>query len=95
MTALSHSQLAGTTFRIEAERLTIRDVVALQEKKAGSPIKINYETVETAMERVNKGDFQAYLKTRWAEGTGIVGTKEELSIGLYPEWNPKKVADFV
>ena len=75
--------------------MSLHDVVSLQEKKAGSRIQINYESIEAADERGKKGDFMAYIKARWAEGQGTVGPKEQLSNGLYPGWNPKKVAEFV
>jgi len=48
--------------------------------------------LKTALAK-NPADFAAFLQLSWAEGGGLVGSLDQLSVSEYPGWNPKAIAD--
>lgn len=67
------------------------------EKKTGKHVTVTYRSVEELKAAVAKdphGEFVS-LFWMWTIGEGQVGKLEQLSSGLFPEWNPKKVIDII
>lgn len=56
---------------------------------------MTYRSLDDLKAAVAGGDFVSALHWLWALGEAQVGTSEQLSNGLIPEWNPKKVIDIV
>lgn len=68
------------------------------EKRTGKKIDVTYHSIEdlkVAVERNPRGEFVRALHWMWAIGDGLVGGQDQLSNGLFPGWDPKKVIDVV
>ncbi|KAA1474003.1 NAD-P-binding protein [Dentipellis sp. KUC8613] len=97
LTTLPPDQLNNKILRIEGERLSFSEVFKQYEAKTGTKLDITYLPIadlEAAI-KANPADFVSLLQLGWAQGGGLVGKKEDLSNGLYPEWNPKKVIEVI
>ncbi|TFY63177.1 hypothetical protein EVG20_g6417 [Dentipellis fragilis] len=97
LTTLSPDQLSNKVFRIEGDRISFNDVVKQYEAKTGKKVDITYRSIADlqAAIKANGQDFASVLHLSWAQGGGVVGKPEELSNGLYPGWNPKKVIEVI
>jgi hypothetical protein len=65
------------------------------EEKMGKKLQVTYRSeseLKTALAK-NPADFAAFLQLSWAEGGGLVGSLDQLSVSEYPGWNPKAIAD--
>ncbi|KAA1474793.1 NAD-P-binding protein [Dentipellis sp. KUC8613] len=97
LTTLPPSQLSNKTFRIEGDRISFNDIAKQYEAKTGKKVEVSYRSIADleAAVKANAQDFPSVLHLSWAQGGGVVGKPEELSNGLYPGWNPKKVIDVI
>ncbi|TFY66336.1 hypothetical protein EVG20_g4762 [Dentipellis fragilis] len=97
LTHLTPEQLYWKTLRIEGDRISFNEIFKQYTAKTGKKITVSYQTLpelEAAL-KANPYDVASFLSSEWAQGRGLVGKPEELSNGLYPAWNPKKVIDVI
>jgi len=95
LTHLPPDELEWRTFRIEGDRTTMNAIAAAYEQRSGKKLEITHRSVEELREAVkqNPMDVADTLRLDWELGGGVVGTPEQISNGLYPEWNPVKAVD--
>lgn len=56
--------------------------------------KRSREELEAAVKE-NSSDLVSFLLLLWDLGGGVSGKPEEISNGVWPEWNPKGAVDIV
>ncbi|KAA1475518.1 NAD-P-binding protein [Dentipellis sp. KUC8613] len=97
LTHLTPDQLYWKTLRIEGDRISFNEIFKQYTAKTGKKIAVSYQSLPElqAALKANPYDVASYLSSEWAQGGGLVGKSEELSNGLYPDWNPKKVIDVI
>ncbi|KAA1475519.1 NAD-P-binding protein [Dentipellis sp. KUC8613] len=97
LTTLPPDQLNWRILRIEGERISFSEIFRQYTAKTGKKIVVTYQTLNEleAVLEANPHDFPSYIHWTWAQGGGVVGKPEELTNGLYPDWNPKKVIDVI
>ncbi|VDC05070.1 unnamed protein product [Peniophora sp. CBMAI 1063] len=95
LTALPPSESKNKTFRIEGERASLNEIFAAYEKKYGVKLQVKYTSVEELQKRVkeNPQDIVSFWQSVMATGGSAVGSP--LDNGLFPDWNPKPVIDFL
>ncbi|TFY63676.1 hypothetical protein EVG20_g6216 [Dentipellis fragilis] len=95
LTTLPPDQLNNKTFRLEGERISFNEVFKQYEAKTGAKLEITYRPIADleAAVKANPADIVSVLYLHWATGAGTIGEKEDLSNGLFPGWNPKKVIE--
>ncbi|KAL8276896.1 hypothetical protein RQP46_010724 [Phenoliferia psychrophenolica] len=81
---------------------TLNEVVAIYKRTHPlHPLSVTHESVEEAEAFVNNNgvsSIEGVVKTAligFEKGGGVSGGGEELSNGLWPEWNPRSVEDCV
>lgn len=74
---------------------SFNQIFAAYEKKTGKKIDITYKSAQELQDVLasNPQDVLSYLQLTWSLGKGQVGKPEQVSNGLYPDWNPKNVLD--
>ncbi|TFY63674.1 hypothetical protein EVG20_g6215 [Dentipellis fragilis] len=95
LTTLTPDQLNNKILRIEGERIPFSEVFKQYEEKTGTKLEITYRSIADleAAVKANPADFVSVLHLGWAQGDAVVGKKEDVSNGLFPGWNPKKVIE--
>ncbi|KAA1475527.1 hypothetical protein DENSPDRAFT_874079 [Dentipellis sp. KUC8613] len=76
---------------------SFNDIFKQYTARIGQPITVSCKSLHElqAAFRADPSDLASYLHWVWGQGKGVVGTPEELSHGLYPEWNPKKAMNAI
>ncbi|TFY79787.1 hypothetical protein EWM64_g4224 [Hericium alpestre] len=97
LTTLPLEKLQWNTLRIEGDRVSFNEIVRQYEAKTGKKLEVQLRSIEEleAALKANPQDFSSVLHLTWAQGDGVVGKPEEVSNSLWPEWNPKKVIEFI
>lgn len=97
LTELPPSKLEWAIFRIEGERASYNQIFAAYEKKTGKKIDVTYRSAQELQDAFasNPQDAGSYMQYVWTLGQGQVGKPEQVSNGVYPEWNPKNVLDVI
>ncbi|KAA1469127.1 NAD-P-binding protein [Dentipellis sp. KUC8613] len=97
LVTLPPAELNWKTLRIEGERISFNEIFNQYTAKTGKHITVSYKSLAEleAAFKANPSDLASYLHWVWGQGKGTVGTPEQLSNGLYPEWNPKKAIDAI
>ena len=95
-TELPPDQLINRSFLVEGSRSTLG---ALGQKliQRNPKAKIVSEPRDSALRTFKEtGDYMAWLRARWDAGQGaIVQDEADLSNGLYKDWNPRRVDEFL
>ncbi|TFY81542.1 hypothetical protein EWM64_g2473 [Hericium alpestre] len=82
------------TLRIESDRKSANEALALYEQKTSLKAPIAFLPLEGLKEAAkDPDDFISHLMLNQAEGKAVVGTVEELDNAKFPGWNPKSVVD--
>lgn len=89
LTTLPKEKLEWKVFRMEAERTTFNEILKSYQEKTGKTLEIDH-IPRSELEK--RSDLIAELALRWDKGDGVVGPRVDND--LYPEWNPKKVAEY-
>jgi len=87
------SRLQNQVLRLEGDRVSFNEVFRVYEERTGTKLDVTYRSVDSLRARfaANAHDFDAYLHLIWATD-GLVGEPDN---GLFPGWNPTKVADIL
>ncbi|TFY81443.1 hypothetical protein EWM64_g2578 [Hericium alpestre] len=97
VTTLPAEKLYWSTFRIEGDRISFNEILRQYQEKTDKKVDVTLRSTEEleAALKVNAYDIFSALHLAWARGEGIVGKPEEVSNGMWPEWNPKKVIELI
>jgi len=95
LTSLPPSKLENSIWRVEGERTSFNAIFAGYEARTGTKINATYTPKEVleANIKANPFDIKSVLLLQWSEGGGVVGTPEEVSNAVWPEWKPTKALD--
>ncbi|KAI0267015.1 hypothetical protein BC834DRAFT_872160 [Gloeopeniophorella convolvens] len=87
------SRLQNQTLRIEGDRTSFNEIFSAYEERTGTKLEVTYRTLDDLRTKLaaNPYDFDAYLHIVWVTD-GLVGEPDN---ALFPEWNPRKVADIL
>ncbi|KAF1314196.1 Isoflavone reductase p3, partial [Globisporangium splendens] len=97
LTTVAPAELAWSTFRFEADRLTLHEVAARAEHKLGTTIEITYLDFDEIKKNYDT-DFFAFLTTVIEDGRAAAGSLEEAQATVdkyFPDWNPAKFDEFI
>ncbi|KAM0752040.1 NAD(P)-binding protein [Meredithblackwellia eburnea MCA 4105] len=98
LTTLPPAELNDRVFRIEGDRKSLNEVVAIyEETHPGKKVVVTRKSVEEGKEALAKGGpaaFGAYLQLLWEAGEGSPFLKG-LDNSVFPGWKPKGVKDIL
>ncbi|KAI0067434.1 NAD-P-binding protein [Artomyces pyxidatus] len=95
LTNLPAEQLVNRAFRLEGDRKSFNEVFKLYEAKTGKKVEVTYTPIADlqAAIKTNPYDIVSQLHLAYATpGQGVVGSPDN---GLYPDWNPTPVIDYL
>jgi len=95
LTTLPPGELDWRAFRIEGDHQSMNGLMAEYKKKSGKPLEITHRSRADLEQAVKDSplDVPSTLLLSWDKGEGVVGTPDQLSNPVWPEWNPKKAVD--
>lgn len=75
----------------------MNDVYKAYESKTGKKVDVTYRSIPELQETMknNPQDVGSMWQCLWALGVGSVGTPEQVSNKIWPEWNPKTISDVI
>ncbi|KDQ57214.1 hypothetical protein JAAARDRAFT_35821 [Jaapia argillacea MUCL 33604] len=96
-TALPREKVEWRTFRIEADRKSLNEVLSEYEEKSGKKLnvtRVSRKDLQDGFEK-NPQDSAKLLQLIWERGGGVIGRPDELANSEWPEWNPVRVIDTI
>ncbi|KDQ57212.1 hypothetical protein JAAARDRAFT_35819 [Jaapia argillacea MUCL 33604] len=94
-TALPREKVEWRTFRIEADRKSLNEVVSEYQEKSGKKLSVTRvprKDLQDGLEK-NPQDLAKLIQLIWEQGGGVIGRPDELSNSEWPEWNQVGVID--
>ncbi|KZS86533.1 NAD(P)-binding protein [Sistotremastrum niveocremeum HHB9708] len=87
----------GKKFRMQGDRQSPNDIVRLWEQKYGEKLEVTYKPISEIHKLLDESEgnnFLASLWNEWANGRGAF-PPDEVDNHYFPDWNPKKVVDYI